>query len=116
MNKILAHDRMGSVRMTDEDGRLYVAATPISKATVNTYYGREIPGADALGLVPDRLYRLLRDPAELARAAARCPNVSERHALVMMEGLASLHELQSGYDSEDFENLLEMALVKRFNR
>lgn len=69
MNKILAHDRMGSVRMTDEDGRLYVAATPISKATVNTYYGREIPGADALGLVPDRLYRLLRDPAELARAA-----------------------------------------------
>ncbi|MGG6429355.1 MULTISPECIES: hypothetical protein [Acetobacter] len=42
--------------------------------------------------------------------------MSERHALVMMEGLASLHELQSVYDSEDFENLLEMALVKRFNR
>lgn len=42
--------------------------------------------------------------------------MSERHALVMLEGLASLHELQSVYDSEDFENLLEMALVKRFNR
>ncbi len=69
MNDTLAHDRMGSVRMTDEDGRLHVAATPISKATVNAYYGREIPGADRLGLAPDRLYNLLRDPAELARAA-----------------------------------------------
>lgn len=69
MNDILAHDRMGSVRMTDEDGRLHVATTPISKATVNAYWGREIPGADTLGLVPDRLYHLLRDPAELARAA-----------------------------------------------
>ncbi|WP_338332006.1 DUF2213 domain-containing protein [Acetobacter sp. LMG 32666] len=69
MNDTLAHDRMGSVRMTDEDGRLHVATTPISKATVNAYYGREIPGADALGLDPNRLYNLLRDPAELARAA-----------------------------------------------
>jgi hypothetical protein len=32
-----------------------------------------------------------------------------------MEGLASLHELQTVYDSEDFEDLLEMAVVKRFN-
>lgn len=69
MNDTLAHDRMGSVRMTDEDGRLHVATTPISKATVNAYWGREIPGADTLGLAPDRLYHLLRDPAELARAA-----------------------------------------------
>ncbi|MFT9068337.1 MAG: DUF2213 domain-containing protein [Acetobacter syzygii] len=69
MKNILAQDRMGSVRMTDEDGRLYVAATPISKATVNAYYGREIPGAQSLGLDPDRLYHLLRDPEELARAA-----------------------------------------------
>ncbi|MFT8419615.1 MAG: DUF2213 domain-containing protein, partial [Acetobacter sp.] len=69
MNNTLAHDRMGSVRMTDEDGRLHVATTPISKATVNAYWGREIPGAEALGLAPDRLYNLLRDPAELARAA-----------------------------------------------
>lgn len=69
MNDTLAHDRMGSVRMTDEDGRLHVATTPISKATVNAYWGREIPGADTLGLAPDRLYHLLRDPVELARAA-----------------------------------------------
>ncbi|MCP1241761.1 DUF2213 domain-containing protein [Acetobacter lambici] len=69
MNNTLAHDRMGSVRMTDEDGRLHVAATSISKAAVNAYYGREIPGADALGLDPNRHYNLLRDPKELARAA-----------------------------------------------
>lgn len=32
-----------------------------------------------------------------------------------MEGLASLHELQTVYDSEAFMDLLEMAAVKRFN-
>lgn len=32
-----------------------------------------------------------------------------------MEGLATLHELQTIYDSEDFEDLLEAAIVKRFN-
>ena len=66
----LAFDRAGSVRLMDEDGRLHVAATPISKAAVNSYYGREIPGGTALGLEPERLYRLLRDPVELARGAA----------------------------------------------
>ncbi|MBO1326057.1 DUF2213 domain-containing protein [Acetobacter sp. TBRC 12305] len=65
----LALDRAGSVRLTDEDGRLHVARTPISKAAVNSYYGREIPGFAELGLDPDRPYRLLRDPAELAKAA-----------------------------------------------
>ncbi|MFT8675928.1 MAG: DUF2213 domain-containing protein [Acetobacter sp.] len=65
----LALDRAGSVRLTDEDGRLHVATTPISKATVNSYYGREIPGFQGLGLAPDRLYRLLRDPAELEKSA-----------------------------------------------
>jgi uncharacterized protein len=42
----------------------------ISKAIVNPYYGREIPDAEALGLVPDRIYCLLRDPRELAQAAS----------------------------------------------
>ncbi|MBO1325354.1 DUF2213 domain-containing protein [Acetobacter sp. TBRC 12305] len=69
MTEKLGYDRVGSVRVTDEDGRLFVASTPISKATVNPYYGREIPNAGALGLEPDRLYQLLRDPQELAAAA-----------------------------------------------
>ncbi|PYD74957.1 DUF2213 domain-containing protein [Novacetimonas pomaceti] len=69
MTGILAHDRIGSVRVTDEDGRLYVARTHISKACVNAYRGSEIPGHAALGLRADAMYRLLRAPDELARAA-----------------------------------------------
>ena len=58
-----------SVRSYDVDGRLHIARTRISKATVNPYYGREIPNSEALGLDPNRVYQLLRDPDELARAA-----------------------------------------------
>jgi hypothetical protein len=57
-------------RRYDADGRLHILRTPISKATVNPYYGREIPDAEKLGLEPERVYYLLRDPGELAKAAA----------------------------------------------
>ncbi len=33
-----------------------------------------------------------------------------------MEGIATLHDLQTAYDSEDAMDLLELAIVKRFNR
>jgi len=56
-------------RRYDADGRLHILRTPISKATVNPYYGREIPDSDKLGLEPERVYYLLRDPGELAKAA-----------------------------------------------
>jgi len=56
-------------RRYDADGRLHILRTPISKATVNPYYGREIPDANKLGLEPERIYYLLRDPGELAKAA-----------------------------------------------
>lgn len=68
-NQTLAFDR-ASVRTMDEDGRMKVAVTNISKANVCPYFGREIPGAEGLGLDADRLYKLLRDPAELQAAAA----------------------------------------------
>lgn len=74
----LAFDR--SARRIDADGRLHVDRSHISKATVNLYYGKEIPGYEALGLQPDKVYRLLRDPVELERAAptfARLPVLSE---------------------------------------
>lgn len=64
----LAFDR-ASVRTYDADGKLHVELTPISKANVCIYYGREIPGCDELGLIPDKAYRLLRDPEELRKAA-----------------------------------------------
>ncbi|NCH76695.1 DUF2213 domain-containing protein [Cronobacter sakazakii] len=63
-----AFDR-ASVRTYDADGKLHVELTPISKANVCVYYGREIPGNEELGLIPDKAYRLLRDPEELRKAA-----------------------------------------------
>jgi len=71
---LMAFDR-ASVRSVDKDGRLHVEITNISKATVNPYYGYEIPDADRLGLEPNRVYMLLRDPEELAKAAATSNNI-----------------------------------------
>jgi hypothetical protein len=65
----VAFDR-ASVRTFDSDGHLHVSETNISKATVNPYYGREIPGNRELGLDANKTYRMLRDPAELAKSAA----------------------------------------------
>ncbi|WP_058987817.1 DUF2213 domain-containing protein [Acetobacter senegalensis] len=70
MTDILAYDRMGSVRTTDAEGRLRVAATPISKANICPYMGREIPSNRELGLDPERIYQMLRDPDELKKAAS----------------------------------------------
>ncbi|QCE34660.1 DUF2213 domain-containing protein [Acetobacteraceae bacterium] len=65
----LAFDRMGSVRTFDEDGRLNVHSTPISKACVNPYRGAEIPNYQKLGLQPNKIYQLLKCPKALAEAA-----------------------------------------------
>lgn len=58
-----------SVRSIDESGHLRVARTVISKASVDPYFGREIPDYEKLGLEPNRIYNLLRHPAELEKAA-----------------------------------------------
>jgi hypothetical protein len=65
----IALDR-ASVRSFDQAGHLRVALTPISKAAVNPYIGKEIAGGEALGLLPDKVYHLYRDPAELKAAVA----------------------------------------------
>lgn len=64
----IAFDR-ASVRTFDADGRMHVPNCRISKANVCPYYGREIPNAKALGLEPNRIYQLYRDPEELKLAA-----------------------------------------------
>lgn len=64
-----------STRTTDEFGRMHVELSNISKATVNPYYGREIPNGEALGLDADRVYYLLRDPEELRKAAPTFNNL-----------------------------------------
>lgn len=70
----LAFDR-ATVRSFDKDGRLHIEVTPISKANVCPYYGREIPNSKSLGLQPDKVYYLLRDPKELAKAATTFNNI-----------------------------------------
>jgi uncharacterized protein len=47
-----------------------VEESRISKANICPYVGREIPGWEALGLDPDRIYQLFRDPKELEKAAS----------------------------------------------
>ena len=80
-----AFDR--SARRIDADGRLHVEASRISKANVCPYYGKEIPNYQSLGLQPDKVYRLYRDPVELERGAAsfaRLPILS-KHKVVSAE-------------------------------
>ncbi|WP_254906862.1 DUF2213 domain-containing protein [Acetobacter tropicalis] len=59
-----------SVRRIDADGHLHIAACILSAATVCPYYGHEIPNAAALGLDPNALYQVYRDPTALQAAAA----------------------------------------------
>jgi ADP-ribose pyrophosphatase YjhB (NUDIX family) len=65
---VLAFDR-ASVRTVDDDGHLHVSQSNISKANVSPYRGSEIPQFKELGLDPDRIYQLLRDPDELKKSA-----------------------------------------------
>jgi hypothetical protein len=70
-----------SVRSYDRDGQMHVERTPIAKANVCEYFGKEIPLPYYIGdepkidenkkpipLDPERKYRLLRDPKELEAA------------------------------------------------
>jgi hypothetical protein len=59
-----------SIRTIDDVGRMHVAHVHISKATVNPYYGKEIPNFEKLGLDPERIYQLFRDPVELEKAVS----------------------------------------------
>lgn len=66
--KGLAYDKQ-TMRFKDPDGRMHLISTHISKACVSPYMGNEIAGFEELGLAPDKVYHLLRDPEELAKAA-----------------------------------------------
>lgn len=64
----IAFDR-DTVRERDLVGRMHVKTSHISKANICPYKGEEIPGWEELGLDPNRIYKLLRDPEELEKAA-----------------------------------------------
>lgn len=71
---------LDSERTYDKDGRLHIGKSHISKACVSAYLGSEIPMWDVLGLDPNKIYKLLRDPDELKKGAhtfARLPILSK---------------------------------------
>lgn len=70
----LAFDK-ASARTIDKDGRMHVSRSNISKAQVSPYLGKEIPGWQSLGLDANKIYRLYRDPQELAKGAATFNNL-----------------------------------------
>ena len=82
----MAFDRQ-SARSIDADGRLHVSKTNISKANVCPYFGREIPNWQELGLDGDKVYRLYRDPEELAKGASTFNNlpIMNKHIRVTVE-------------------------------
>lgn len=95
----LAFDK--SMRTYDTFGRLHVAVSHISKATVNPYRGNEIPEAERLGLEPDRVYFLLRDPAELTKGADTFNNVQILSKHVPVFATAPQKELTIGSTGTD---------------
>ncbi len=58
-----------SIRELDQHGRLHCSLVNISCANISQYLGKEIPGWEQLGLSPEKVYRLYRDPMELQKAA-----------------------------------------------
>ncbi len=111
----LAFDRAAaSVRSYRKDGALDVAATNISKACVNPYVGHEIPGWQELGLNPDEIYNLLRDPEELKKAAPtfnRLPILSEHVAVTADDHQPDLVVGATGSDCEFAAPFLRNSLV-----
>lgn len=71
---VFAFDRE-SVRRYGDGGRLHVDEANISKAAINPYLGREIPRWQELGLDPNKIYKLFRDPEELEKAAPTFNNL-----------------------------------------
>lgn len=80
----IVFDVQTSMREFDDNGYLHVKLTPISKACVNPYLGREIPDYEDLGLEPERIYYALRDPKELEKAVKTfngLPLLMEHHQI-----------------------------------
>lgn len=70
MNKYnIVLDAQPSMRTKDDNGFLHVAMTPISKATVNPYLGKEIPFGNEHGFEDEKIYYALRPADELEKAA-----------------------------------------------
>ncbi len=62
-------------RTLDIDGRMHIAGCVLTAAQTNGYLGSEVPNSEALGLDPERLYMLYRDPAALKAAVPLFENL-----------------------------------------
>lgn len=103
-----------SMRRVDENGHLHVKISHISKATVNPYYGREIPRCAELGLDPQRVYQMLRDPDELRKAAPTANNLPllDAHIITLATEPAVDHVVGStGTDATFNDPYLDNSLV-----
>jgi uncharacterized protein len=108
-----ALDRSTSSRWFDQDGRLHCTAN-ISRAAVNPYLGREVPDFLKHRLDPDRLYKILRVPGELARAAPsfdNLPVLSEHYVVSADDPQPGLVVGASGSDAEFDPPFLRNSLV-----
>lgn len=109
----LAFDK-ATVRSFDVDGRLHVAMNNISKASVDPYYGHEIPDYKRLGLDPNKVYYLLRDPEELAKAAPtfnNLPILSQHVPVNVDEPMKEIVIGSTGTDAEFVDPYLRNSAV-----
>lgn len=110
----LAMDFKTTNRSYCADGRLHVASSNISKGNVCPYLGREIPDWRNLGLNPDRIYNLFRDPVELAAAAPsfnNLPILSEHVPVTVDDHRPDLVVGSTGTDAAMNGTYLENSLV-----
>jgi hypothetical protein len=85
----------------------------VTKAVVNDYFGREIPGHERLGLDRDRVYQLLRDPDELRSSVSRwngLPVLRDHQPLSVAAFDSSLVVGSSGNDATFSEPYLLVSL------
>lgn len=66
MDKTLAYDKAISFRWHDEDGRMHVDRSNLTRVQVAPYRGAEIPGWESLKLDPEKIYYGYRSADELS--------------------------------------------------
>ncbi len=109
----LAFDK-ASVREFDKDGRMRVAVSHLSCEQVADYLGREIPGWDRLGLLPNKVYSLYRPAEELEKAAStfnQIPILSEHVHVTAANSRPDLVVGATGTDAEWVAPYLDNSLV-----
>lgn len=61
-----AYDNAVTFRWHDQDGRMHVDKSNLTRVQVAPYRGNEIPGWEARGLIPTKIYYGFRPPEELS--------------------------------------------------